>query len=115
MPFNSLPGLGDAAAHSIFETAKANPELSVEELKLKAGLSKSVVDILDRNGVFSSISETNQITLFGSSGGESRLQRSSAPPQEDAHKSKAAQKSVPAPDGTDNSIGISESDQITLF
>ncbi len=64
MPFNSLPGLGDTAAKSIAETAKENPELSKEELRQKAQLSKSVMEILERNGVLKNMSETNQITLF---------------------------------------------------
>ena len=62
--FNSLPGLGDAAAKAIAETAKANPELSKEELRQKAQISKSVMEILERNGVLKNMSETNQITLF---------------------------------------------------
>lgn len=64
MPFNSLPGLGDAAAKAIAETAKANPELSKEELRQKAQISKAVMEILERNGVLKNMSETNQITLF---------------------------------------------------
>ena len=37
---------------------------SVEELQRKAGLSRSVMDILRKNGVLDHLSETNQLTLF---------------------------------------------------
>jgi DNA polymerase-3 subunit alpha (Gram-positive type) len=63
MPFNSLPGLGDTAAAKIVE-AREGTLFSREELREKAGLSKSIMELLANNGVLDGLSETNQISLF---------------------------------------------------
>ncbi len=64
MPFNSLPGLGDTAAEKIIE-ARENYEIySVEDLRRRTGISKTVVEILRRNRVLDGLSETNQFSLF---------------------------------------------------
>lgn len=64
MPYSALGSLGDTAAESIYNTYKNESILSVEELRQRAGLSKTVIEILRRNGVFGDLPETNQITLF---------------------------------------------------
>ena len=64
MPFNSLPGLGDTAAQKIVEIRDKNKIHSIEELRLKTGVSKTVIEILRRNHVLDNLTETNQLTLF---------------------------------------------------
>ena len=64
MPFNSLPGLGDTAAQKIVEVREKQEIHSVEELRLKTGVSKTVIEILRRNHVLDNLTETNQLTLF---------------------------------------------------
>ena len=64
MPFNSLPGLGDTAAHKIVEVRNKQQIHSIEELRLKTGISKAVIEILRRNHVLDNLTETNQLTLF---------------------------------------------------
>ena len=64
MPFNSLPGLGDTAAQKIVEVRNNNTIRSIEELRLKTGVSKTVIEILRRNHVLDNLTETNQLTLF---------------------------------------------------
>ena len=64
MPFNSLPGLGDTAAQKIVEIRNKNTIHSIEELRLKTGVSKTVIEILRRNHVLDNLTETNQLTLF---------------------------------------------------
>ena len=64
MPFNSLPGLGDTAAHKIVEVRDKQKIHSIEELRLKTGISKAVIEILRRNRVLDNLTETNQMTLF---------------------------------------------------
>ncbi|MBR2930686.1 MAG: PolC-type DNA polymerase III [Clostridia bacterium] len=64
MPFNSLPELGDTAAEKIVETRDNYEILSIEELKLKAGLSTKIIEILRRNGVLDKLTETNQLSFF---------------------------------------------------
>ncbi len=64
MPFNSLPGLGDTAAQKIVEIREKQRINSIEELRLKTGVSKTVIEILRRNHVLDNLTETNQLTLF---------------------------------------------------
>ncbi len=65
LPFGCLPGLGGIAAQNI-ALAMKNPEdiRSVEDLRLKAGLSKTVIETMQKNGILASLPETNQMTLF---------------------------------------------------
>ncbi len=64
MPFNALPDLGDTAAEKIVEARNAGEIYSVEDLRLRTGISKTVVEILRRNRVLKNLSETNQYSLF---------------------------------------------------
>ena len=64
MPFNSLPGLGDTAAEKIIEARDAYDIFSIEELRQRTGISKTVIEILRRNHVLDELSETNQFSLF---------------------------------------------------
>jgi len=64
MPFNSLVGLGDAAAEKIAETREKYEIYSIEDLRMRSGISKAVIEILRRNGVLDGLTETNQFTLF---------------------------------------------------
>ena len=64
MPFNSLPGLGEGAADKLVETRDKYTILSVEDLRLHSGVSKTVIEILRRNHVLDNLSETNQISMF---------------------------------------------------
>ena len=64
MPLNSLPGLGDTAAEKIVEAREEYDIDSIEELRRRTGISKSIIEILRKNGVLDGMSETNQITFF---------------------------------------------------
>ncbi len=64
LPFSSLPGVGENAAESIMNAMKSGEVFSVEELQRRAKVSKSVMEILEKNGVFRGMSKTNQISMF---------------------------------------------------
>ena len=64
LPFASLNGVGESAAKSIAEVRDRETILSIEELRLKAKLTKTVVEVLQANGVLDGLSETNQLTFF---------------------------------------------------
>ena len=64
MPFNSLPGLGDAAAEKIVAARENGEFFSREELQQRAGLSKAIIQLLADNHVLDGLSDTNQISLF---------------------------------------------------
>ena len=63
-PFNSLQGLGSTAAQSIVEGRGSGEFNTLEELKERTSLGKSLIDLLKENGVVNGIPETNQLTLF---------------------------------------------------
>lgn len=64
MPFSALGGLGDKAAEKIVSVRENEEFLSIEDLAMKAGLSKAVIEILRGAGALNGMSETNQLTLF---------------------------------------------------
>lgn len=64
-PFTALQGLGTAAANNIVEARKAaGVFISVEELKAKAGISKAVIEILDKHGCLKGLEQSSQMSLF---------------------------------------------------
>ena len=64
LPFSSLGGLGDTAAEKIIAARDKYDIYSVEELRQRTGISKSVIEILRRNHVLDELSETNQFSMF---------------------------------------------------
>ena len=64
LPFSSLPGLGENAADNIMRYRDQGEIYSIEMLKREAGISKTVIEILERNGVLKGLNATNQLTLF---------------------------------------------------
>lgn len=64
LPFSSLPGLGENAAKNLMAARDSGSVYSVEDLKTEAKLSKSVIEILERNHVLDGLSKTNQLSLF---------------------------------------------------
>ncbi len=64
MPFSALGGLGENAALQIISARNEEPFFSVEDLQIRAGLSKSVVDILRKHGALDELDETDQLSMF---------------------------------------------------
>ena len=63
MPFSSLPGLGETAAQNIIAAREEEPFFSVEDLRIRAKLSKSIIELLRSNGVLDNVEETDQMTF----------------------------------------------------
>ena len=63
LPFSSIGGLGDTAAQNIIDARNEAEIFSVEDLRIRAKLSKSVIDLLRRIGVLDTLSETDQLTM----------------------------------------------------
>ena len=64
MPFLSLAGLGDTVAQKIVEVRDAGEIFSVDELRRKAGLSKTILEMLRSYGVFRGMQEDDQFSFF---------------------------------------------------
>lgn len=64
-PLNSIPGLGTVAAQSIQAAREKGGEfMSIEELKLRAGIGKTTIEILKNAGCLKGMTESNQMSLF---------------------------------------------------
>ena len=63
-PLNAFTGVGDAAADAMMEAAKAGPFLSQEDLKIRAGVNKAVLEVLGDNGVLKDLPESSQMNFF---------------------------------------------------
>jgi len=64
MPFSALPGLGDNAAANIVAAREEEKFFSVEDLQIRAKLSKSVIEILRKNHALDNLNETDQLSMF---------------------------------------------------
>lgn len=64
LPFDSLPGVGTAAAESIAQARDNCDIFSIDDLKRESGMSKSVQEVLERNGALKGLSKTNQLSMF---------------------------------------------------
>ena len=64
MPFSALGGLGENAALNIIEARNESPFFSVEDLQIRAKISKSVIEILRKNHVLDGLNETDQLSMF---------------------------------------------------
>jgi DNA polymerase-3 subunit alpha (Gram-positive type) len=64
-PLKTLPGLGQSAAASVVEARQARPFTSVEDLRLRTRVSKTVIDVMNQHGCLRHLPETDQLSLFG--------------------------------------------------
>lgn len=64
-PINSLQGVGDNAAKSIVECREYGEFISKEDLRLRAKISKTVIETLSNHGCLDGMQESNQLSLFG--------------------------------------------------
>ena len=64
MSLSSIPGVSPAAGRNIVAARKGGKFSSVEDLKSRAGLNKTVIVALKGHGCLRDLEETNQISLF---------------------------------------------------
>lgn len=63
-PLGSLQGLGQAAAVSIVKAREEKRFTSCEDLRVRAKISKTVIEVLDHHGSLRDLPENDQISLF---------------------------------------------------
>lgn len=64
LPLSSLAGLGESAADNIYRCIHEDEITSLEELKIKAKLTQSVVDTLKSNNCLGELPESEQLSIF---------------------------------------------------
>ncbi|MCL2859657.1 MAG: PolC-type DNA polymerase III [Oscillospiraceae bacterium] len=63
-PLNSIPGLGGVAAEKIHTSTKEGKFMSIDDLKVKSGIGKSIIEMLNRFDCLKGLPESNQLSLF---------------------------------------------------
>ncbi len=64
LPVGVLPGVGEKAAADIGRAVREGNFLSVDDLQIESGVSKSVIEALRSAGALSFLPDTNQMSLF---------------------------------------------------
>ena len=64
LPLCALNGLGESVAEKIVDVVKSGEATTIEEIRVKAQVNKSIMDLLYKNNCFGDIPESDQITLF---------------------------------------------------
>jgi len=63
-PFAGLQGLGDTAAANIVAARAEAGFSSVEDLRVRAKLTKTVIEVLSGHGALEGLPQSNQLALF---------------------------------------------------
>ena len=64
-PLNSIPGLGTVAAEGIDMAKKDGKFMSIDDMKIRSKIGKSVIELLEKVGCLKGMSQSNQMSLFG--------------------------------------------------
>lgn len=64
LPIGILPGVGEKAAADIQKAVDEGNYMSIDDLQIESGVSKSVIESLKSVGALSFLPDTNQMTLF---------------------------------------------------
>ncbi len=64
LPLCSLNGLGESVAEKIVDVVKNGEATTIEELRVKAAINKSIMELLETNKCFGDLPESDQMTLF---------------------------------------------------
>ena len=62
--FNSIDGLGEKAADAVVEAAKQGPFTSLEDFKSRTKVSSTVVETMDRMGLFEGLPDSDQMSIM---------------------------------------------------
>ena len=64
-PLNSIAGLGTVAALGIEKARQDGKFMSIDDMKIRSKIGKSVVELLEKLGCLKGMSQSNQLSLFG--------------------------------------------------
>ncbi|SKC74126.1 PolC-type DNA polymerase III [Maledivibacter halophilus] len=63
-PLRALQGVGENAAERIAEEGKSGEFLSIEDIRSRTKISKTVIETLENHGCLKNLPESNQLSLF---------------------------------------------------
>ena len=64
-PLNSIPGFGTVAAQGVIEARKDGEFMSIDDLKIRARVGQSGIEMLKKAGCLEGMTQSNQMSLFG--------------------------------------------------
>ena len=63
-PLNSIPGLGTVAALGIDTAKEEGKFMSIDDMKIRSKIGKSVIELLQKAGCLKGMTQSNQMSLF---------------------------------------------------
>ena len=63
-PLNALAGLGESAAIAIVEARQQGEFMTIDDLRVRAGVNKTAIEVLKNEGCLDGMRESNQLTFF---------------------------------------------------
>lgn len=63
-PLNAIPGLGENAAKAITAAREKGPFKTVEDLRIRTGITKTNIEILDKMGCFEELPDADQVSFW---------------------------------------------------
>jgi len=63
-PFNSIQGMGNAAAQSIVDARKDGKFSTIDDFQMRTKVSKTLIEVMEQAGCFEGIPKSNQISMF---------------------------------------------------
>lgn len=64
LPFCSLAGVGESAAQSLVDSRIDGKYISVDDIQLRAKVTKAVIETLEEAGVLKDLPQSNQVSFF---------------------------------------------------
>ena len=63
-PLNSIAGLGNIAADSLYNAAQEEPFECIDDMQARAKIGKSMTELLEKFGCLKGMTQSNQMSLF---------------------------------------------------
>ena len=63
-PLSALPGMGENAAKSIAEEREKARFRTIEDLRQRTAITKSIIELLQQNHCLDGLAEADQVSLF---------------------------------------------------
>ena len=63
-PFNSIQGLGDAAAERLVEAREEGRFMSKDDLRLRGGVSAAIIEEMEAQGIIKDLPQSSQVSFF---------------------------------------------------
>lgn len=64
----ALKGLGEKAAENLILEREKGPFISIDDMRERTKISKTVIEMMKRNGILDGLQESNQLSLFSMEG-----------------------------------------------